>query len=97
MASRRVEARVGASESARIDTFIRSSNGRAKRTESDGIRALIRLGLDAAARPELFDDRWLDLGERLDRVERLLDVLGRCVAANPALAAWVLTQGRERR
>lgn len=96
MASRRVEARVDATEAARIDTFIRASNGAAKRTESDAIRALIRLGLDAAARPERFDDRWLDLNERLDRIERLLDVLGRCVAANPALVGWMLAQGRER-
>lgn len=96
MPSRVVQARVDATESARIDTFIRASNGAAKTTNSDAIRALIRLGLDAAARPELFDDRWLDLEERLDRIERLLDVLGRCVAANPALVGWMLAQGRER-
>jgi hypothetical protein len=68
MPSRVVQARVDAADSARIDTFVRASNGSSKRTGSDAVRALIRLGLDAAARPELFDDRWLDLDERLDRM-----------------------------
>jgi hypothetical protein len=96
MPSRRFEARVDESDSARIDTFIRTWNGGSKRSASDAIRALIRLGLDAAARPSTFDERWLDLNERLARMELLLDGLGRCVAANPALAAWMLAQGNER-
>lgn len=97
MASRRVEARVDAADAARIDAFARASNGGSTRTPSDAIRALLRLGLDAAARPRLFDERWLDLEERLARIGRVLDALGRCVAANPAFAAWLLGQTRHGR
>ena len=97
MPSRRVEARVDASEAARIDAFIRATNGASRRSESEAIRALLRLGLEAAAQPRLFDERWLDLEERLTRIEQLLDALGRCVSANPALAAWLFSQvGHER-
>ncbi len=97
MPSRRVEARVDAADAARIDAFARASNGSSTRTPSDAIRALLRLGLDAAAQPRLFDERWLDLEERLARIERVLDALGLCVAANPALAAWLLGQTRHGR
>lgn len=97
MPARLVETRVDATESARIDAFIRAWNGPSKRSESDALRALLRLGLEAAAQPRLFDERWLDIEERLARIEQLLDALGRCVAANPALTAWLLSQvGHER-
>jgi hypothetical protein len=46
---------------------------------------------------QLFDERWLDFEERLARLELLLDALGRCVSANPSLAAWLISQsGRDR-
>ena len=97
MPARRVETRVDAAESARIDAFTRAWNGPLRRSESEAIRALLRLGLEAAAHPRLFDERWLDIEERLARIEQLLDALGRCVAANPALTAWLLGQvGHER-
>jgi hypothetical protein len=96
MPARLVETRVDAAEAARIDAFIRATNGASKRAQSDAIRALLRLGLDAAAQPRLFDERWLDLEERLARIEQLLAALGRCVCANPALTAWLLGQaGRD--
>ena len=97
MPSRRVEARVDATEAARIDAFIRATNGASNRAQSDAIRALLRLGLDAAAQPRLFDERWLDLEERLARIEQLLGALGRCVSANPALTAWLLGQADHER
>ncbi len=97
MPSRRVETRVDAADAARIDAFLRAANGGSTRTPSDAIRTLLRLGLDAAAQPRLFDERWLDLEERLARIERTLDALGRCVAANPAFAAWLLGQTRHGR
>lgn len=92
MPARLVETRVDGAESARIDAFMRAWNGPSKRSESEAIRALLRLGLEAAAQPRLFDERWLDIEERLARIEQLLDALGRCVAANPALTAWLLGQ-----
>lgn len=51
MPARLVETRVDAAEAARIDAFIRVTNGTSKRAQSDAIRALLRLGLDAAAQP----------------------------------------------
>jgi len=97
MPARLVEARVNAVDSARVEAFVRAWNGPSKRSESEAIRALIRLGLEAAAQPPLFDERWLDIEERLARIERLLDALGLCVAANPALTAWLMAQvGHER-
>lgn len=92
MRARLMETRVDAADSARIDAFIRAWKGPSKRSESEAVRALLRLGLEAAAQPRLFDERWLDIEERLTRIEQLLDALGRCVAANPALTAWLLGQ-----
>ncbi len=92
MRARLMETRVDAADSARIDAFIRAWKGPSKRSESEAVRALLRLGLEAAAQPRLFDERWLDIEERLARIEQLLDALGRCVAANPALTAWLLGQ-----
>ncbi len=97
MASRRVEARVDASDATRIDAFVRASKVDSARSPSAAIRTLLRLGLDAATRAPLFDPRWLDLEERLARIEGLLDALGRCVSANPAFAAWFLSQGAHER
>lgn len=56
---------------------------------SAALRALMRLGLDAASRPQNYDDRWLDVSERLSRAEALLDALGVAVSAIPALVTFL--------
>lgn len=56
---------------------------------SAALRALLRLGLDAAARPQNYDDRWLDVRERLSRAEALLDALGVAVSGVPALVTFL--------
>jgi predicted DNA-binding protein len=56
------------------------------------VRALLLLGLDAAARPQTYDERWLDVSERLAQIEALLDAVGIAVSAMPALVAWLQQQ-----
>jgi hypothetical protein len=92
MPAPRLEGRVTPSELARVQAFSRAWRALHGGTASDAFRALLRLGLDAAARPGMHDERWCDLDDRLVQIEARLDALGRAVAANPALTAWLLAQ-----
>lgn len=91
MPSPRLEGRVSSSERRRVETFVRAWRGLHGGSHADAFRALVRLGLDAAARPQNHDDRWLDVAERLSRVEALLDALGIAVSALPALVTFLQT------
>lgn len=84
--------RVPPREHARVERFARASRGLPAGGRSSAVRALLALGLDAAARPAWRDERWCDLHDALARIDALLDALGRAVSANPALLAWLLGQ-----
>jgi hypothetical protein len=90
MTGRLLEGRVTAEDMARVQAFTRAWRAFHRGTAADAFRALVRLGLDAAARPGDEDTRAYDLEDRLTRIEALLDALGRAVSATPALAAWLL-------
>jgi hypothetical protein len=96
-----LQVRLQEPERAAVETFIAAWRSlQEKPTEAsraDALRTLIRLGLDAAARPSLFDERWFDLLDRIARLEHLLDALGRAVSANPALAAFLIGQSQPAR
>lgn len=93
-----LQVRLAEAERAAVETFVsawRSAQEKpSEASRADALRALIRLGLEAAARPAVFDERWFDLLDRLGRLEHLLDALGRAVSANPALAAWLIGQSQ---
>jgi hypothetical protein len=87
-----LEGRITPAEMTRVRAFSRDWCALHGGTSSDAFRALLRLGLDAFARPRLHDARWCELHDRLSRLETLTDALGRAVSATPALAAWLLAQ-----
>ncbi len=74
---------------ARLQRFARAWCAMHGGDRSAALRALLALGLDTAARPAHYDERWLDLQERVERVETLLDALGVAVSALPALVTWL--------
>lgn len=74
---------------ARLQRFAQAWRAMHGGDRSAAVRRLLELGLDAAARPAHYDERWLDLLERLERVETLLDALGVAVSALPALVTWL--------
>lgn len=86
----RVEGRVSCDELARVRAFSSAWRAFHGGSNADAFRALICRGLDAAARSSADDERWYDLEDRVERIEALLDALGRAVSATPALAAWLL-------
>lgn len=88
----RLEGRVSAADLARVQAFARAWRSFHRGRDADAFRALVRLGLDAAARPAAHDERWHELHDRLERVETLLDALGRAASATPALVAWLVAQ-----
>jgi hypothetical protein len=90
MAQPRLEGRVSPDEMARVRAFSSAWRAAHGGTDADAFRALVRLGLDAAARPCSHDARWFEIEDRLERIEVLLDALGRAVSAMPSLAAWLL-------
>ncbi len=87
-----IEVRVNDAESERIEGFIAAWRTLHGGDRSAALRALLQLGLDAAARPQMHDERWLDLGEHLERMSTLIDALGVSVSAMPALVAWLHQQ-----
>ncbi len=89
--------RVALDDHARIERFISSWRALHGGDRSTALRALLRLGLDAAARPETFDERWFDTRDRLARVETLLDALGVAVSGLPALVTWLVQQAHPTR
>lgn len=86
----RVEGRVTVEDAARVRAFASAWRAFHGGTPADAFRALLRLGLDAAARSAVQDARLADLDDRLARIETLLDALGRAVSATPALVGWLL-------
>lgn len=90
MAQPRLEGRVSSDEMARVRAFSSAWRAAHGGTDADAFRALVRLGLDAAARPRSHDARGFDVEDRLERIEALLDALGRAVSGTPSLAAWLL-------
>ncbi len=86
----RVEGRVTSDELARVRAFSSAWRAFHGGSNADAFRALIRLGLTAAAHGGDLDERWYDVEDRIERIEVLLDALGRAVSATPALAAWLL-------
>lgn len=91
-----VQVRVPARDLARVEAFVRAWRALHPGGRSAALRALLGLGLDAAARPATYDERWLDVQERLSRVESLLDALGVAVSAIPALVAFLQSQADAR-
>ncbi len=87
-----LEGRISPSDMARFQAFSRGWQALHGGTPGDAFRAFVRLGLDAASRPHLEDPRWCEFHDRLQEIERLVDTLGRAVSANPALAAWLISQ-----
>lgn len=79
-------------EHARVEAFVRAWRGLHRGTRTAALRTLLRFGLDTAARPQMHDERWLDLDEQLARMATLIDALGVAVSAIPALVAWLQQQ-----
>lgn len=86
--------RVAPDDHARVERFVNAWRALHGGDRSTALRALIHLGLDAAARPETFDERWCDTRDRLARAETLLDALGTAVSALPALVTWLIQQAQ---
>jgi hypothetical protein len=84
-----VGAKVPPDMHARMQRFIQAWCAMHGADRSAAVRRLLELGLDSAARPAHHDERWLDLLERLERIETLLDALGVAVSALPALVTWL--------
>jgi hypothetical protein len=84
--------RLPADEHARVEAFLRAWRGLHGGSRTAALRALLRFGLDTAARPQMHDERWLDLEEQLARMDALIDALGVAVSAIPALVAWLQQQ-----
>lgn len=84
-----IETRLPSRDHALVERFIAAWRSLHPGDRSAALRALLRLGLDAAARPQNYDDRWLDVSERLARAEALLDALGVAVSALPALVTFL--------
>lgn len=85
-----VETRVSDAESERLERFVEVWRALHPGERSAALRALLQLGLDAAARPQMHGERWLDLDEQLIRMSTLLDALGIAVASLPAFVAWIV-------
>ena len=89
---RSVQARVPPRDHARVEHYVAVWRALHPGDRSAAVRALLALGLDAAARPATYDERWLDVTERLGRIEALLDALGVAVSAIPALVGFLQHQ-----
>lgn len=87
-----VATRLPPDDHARLERFVVAWRALHRGGRASAVRALLRLGLDAAACPRHYDERWLDIDERLSRVEVLLDALGVAVSAIPSLVAWLQQQ-----
>lgn len=87
-----VATRLPPGDHARLERFVTAWRALHPGDRAAAVRALLLLGLDAAARPQSYDERWLDINERLGRVEALLDALGVAVSAIPSLVAWLQQQ-----